>query len=186
MPDIKEAVDIALKSGFTHVGELDVSTLEFYPEVRDMCAADKCRAYNKNWVCPPACGTLEECEKRVRAYKKGIIVQSVGELEDEFDFETIEELAKRHSRNFHALVPKLHAIFGDLLPMSAGECSKCDSCTYPDAPCRFPESATSSMEAYGLFVSKVCELNGMKYYYGKNTLAYTSCILLKTEQETDQ
>ncbi len=179
MATINDAVELALSGGFTHAGELNVDTLKLYPEVRDMCAADKCHAYGKNWVCPPACGSLEECEVRMRGFTKGIIVQTVGELEDEFDYESIEELTIRHNENFHALVPKLKELFPDLLPISAGACSKCKTCTYPEAPCRFPDTATSSMEAYGMIVSQVCEQNDMKYYYGKNTLAYTSCCLFR-------
>jgi hypothetical protein len=35
------------------------------------------------------------------------------------------------------------------------------------------------MEAYGLLVTQICTDNGMKYYYGPDTLAYTSCFLLE-------
>ena len=35
-----------------------------------------------------------------------------------------------------------------------------------------------SMEAYGLLVSDACTSAGLEYYYGKNTMTYTSCILL--------
>ncbi|MDR0628659.1 MAG: DUF2284 domain-containing protein [Treponema sp.] len=34
--------------------------------MRDVCAVNKCMAYGTNWSCPPACGTLEECEARIR------------------------------------------------------------------------------------------------------------------------
>jgi len=177
MATVKDAVAIAEACGFSHVAELNVAGLKFFPEVRDMCAADKCHAYNKNWCCPPACGTLEECAERIKAYSNGIIVQTMGELEDEFDFEGMQELAQNHAKTFLELVPKLKELFPEMLPISAGDCSKCKTCTYPDAPCRFPETATSPMEANGLMVSQVCEDNGIKYYYGKGTLAYTSCVV---------
>jgi hypothetical protein len=35
------------------------------------------------------------------------------------------------------------------------------------------------MEAYGLLVSDVCQKAGLPYYYGKQTITYTSCILLE-------
>ena len=44
---------------------------------------------------------------------------------------------------------------------------------YSYAPGMFP-----SMEAYGLLVSDACTSAGLEYYYGKNTMTYTSCILL--------
>ena len=58
-----------------------------------------------------------------------------------------------------------------------GITSICKECTYPDAPCRFPEMMFPSMEACGLFVSKVCTDNGVAYNYGDEKIAYTCCVL---------
>ncbi|MCI6538176.1 MAG: DUF2284 domain-containing protein [Lachnospiraceae bacterium] len=164
---------------FEESGALNVEALEFLPEVRQMCAADRCRSYNRNWSCPPGCGTLEEIAERVKPYTRGILVQSVGQLEDEFDVETMMETEQNQKSRFAKLVEYVRAQEPDCIPMAAGACQVCKKCTYPDAPCRFPEKSIPSMEAYGLFVSKVCIQSGMKYNYGKNTIAYSSCILLK-------
>ncbi|MDE8682148.1 DUF2284 domain-containing protein [Blautia schinkii] len=48
--------------------------------------------------------------------------------------------------------------FPDMLMLGAGGCRICGHCAYPK-PCRFPEKAISSMEAYGLFVTQVCRDN---------------------------
>ena len=61
--------------------------------------------------------------------------------------------------------------------MGVGACSLCEECTYPDAPCRFPDRMATSMEACGLFVSKVCTDNGLAYNYGQGNMAFTSCFL---------
>ena len=63
----------AKEIGFSEAGVLNPETLKVMPLVRETCAEDKCHAYNHNWTCPPACGTLDECESRMRAYKRGII-----------------------------------------------------------------------------------------------------------------
>ena len=172
---IKDALDI----GFSQAGKLNTTALEFMPEVRDMCNAYRCRSYNRNWRCPPACGTIEDAAQRAAAYSYGIIVQTIGNMEDEYDYETMKETGERHKANFDILVAKLKSEFGDVLPMGAGTCTICESCSYPDAPCRFPDKSISSMEAYGLWVSRVCELSGLPYYNGKDTITYTSCYLLK-------
>lgn len=177
--DTERLIKDALDAGFSQAGELNMKALVFMPEVRDMCGADKCRSYNKNWRCPPACGTIEESAKRAAEYSYGILVQTIGKLEDEFDFEAIEEAGERHKNNFAALVEKLKDEFGDVLPMGAGTCTICEKCSYPDEPCRFPDKSITSMEAYGLWVSRVCELSGIPYNNGKNTITYTSCYLLK-------
>ena len=172
---IKEALD----NGFSQAGELNTAALEFMPEVREMCSVDRCHQYGKNWRCPPGCGSIEEAAERASKYSYGVIVQTIGKMEDDFDYETIEAASKKHKTDFAALVENLKKRYGDILPMGAGTCTLCETCTYPDAPCRFPDKSISSMEAYGLWVSKVCEMSGVPYNNGKQTITYTSCYLLK-------
>ena len=169
----------ALDAGFSQTGELNVSALVFMPEVRDMCSADRCNQYGKNWCCPPGCGSIEDAAKRAAEYSYGIIVQTIGQMEDDFDYETIQGTSDKHKSNFASLIEGLRKRYPDMLPMGAGTCSVCKTCTYPDAPCRNPDKAIPSMEAYGLWVSKVCELSNIPYNNGKQTITYTSCYLLK-------
>ena len=177
--DIKMLVDEALDSGFSQAGELNVDALEFMPEVRDMCSADRCHQFGKNWRCPPACGSIEEAAARAAQYSCGILVQTIGKMEDDFDYEAIQATAEKHKSNFAALVAAVKTRRPDILPMGAGTCELCETCSYPDAPCRHPDESISSMEAYGLWVSKVCTLSNIPYNNGKQTITYTSCYLLK-------
>ena len=179
MPDFEKLSALAADCGFTHSALLDVSTLEFLQDVRDMCNAKQCNRYDKSWACPPACGTLEEMRERVKGYTSGLLVQTVGELEDSYDWEGIQDAAKRQAAGFDRLWDALAPLYPCLYPMGVGGCSKCEKCTYPDAPCRFPERMAYSMEACGLFVSKVCTDNGAKYNHGPNTITYTGCFLLE-------
>ena len=179
MQETEALIQEALDSGFSQAGELDVGALAFLPEVRDMCSADRCHQYGKNWRCPPGCGSIEDAAKKAAAYSSGILVQTIGQMEDEFDYETIQESGDAHKANFAALAKALKGRWGDVLPMGAGACTLCAACAYPDAPCRHPEDSISSMEAYGLWVSRVCELSNLPYNNGKNTITYTSCYLLK-------
>lgn len=177
---MEELLKKALEAGFTFAVPLDVTTLEVQPEVRDMCAADKCRAYGKNWTCPPECGTLEECGSRIKKFKYGILAQTKGELEDSMDWETMVEIEHDHLDHFHAFADVIRSIHPDVLCLGSGGCRICAKCAYPE-PCRFPERACSSMEGYGLLVSNVCQKNNLPYYHGKDTLAYTCCYLFGEE-----
>ena len=179
MIDIRTLIKEAKDFGFSQAGGLKIEALEFMPEVRDMCAADLCRSYGKNWTCPPACGTLEEISKEASKYSTGILVQTIGELEDDFDWECMEQTSKKHKENFDKFTEVLRKKYPDLLAMGAGSCGICEECTYPDEPCLFPERANPSMEAYGLFVSKVCTLSNMLYNNGPRTITYTSCYLIE-------
>lgn len=176
---MQKNINIALECGFSHAGELDCATIQVRQEVRDMCAANTCQQYGINWACPPGCGTIEECEKKIREYSKGIIVQTTTELEDSMDFEGIQELGIKHSENIKKALDKLHEIYPGMLTLGTGSCDRCKECTYPDAPCRFPEKIISSMEAFGIVVNDVCKANNIPYYYGKNTLTYVGCFLLE-------
>ena len=177
--EYKELEKLALDTGFSYAAELDVSTLELRQEVRDMCGANTCGMYGRNLACPPACGTLEECRKQVEGYGHGIIVQTVGDVEDSMDFEGMVEIEQRHKKYFYEMTEKLRKVCLDVLPLGSGCCTVCKECAGPGAQCRFPEKRISSLEAYGIVVSDLCSRNGMKYYYGPQKIAYTSCFLLK-------
>ena len=179
MKMMEKLIAKALATGFDAAGALDCSTIVLRPEVREACEKDKCRRYGKSWSCPPGCGSLEECAVRIRRYATGIIVQTVGKLEDEFDGEGMMEAARRHGQSFRSFSRELRRDYPGMLPLGTESCSSCDLCTYPDAPCRDPHGASAPMEACGMVVSDVCRANGMDYYHGKGTITYTGCFLLE-------
>lgn len=170
-------IEKVLEIGFEHAIFFDPSNLEFREDVRAMCSSDKCHNYNRNWSCPPACGTLEESFEKARKYTKGVMIQTTAILEDSFDYETMMQAASDHKERFAKAVELMRSVDPECLPMGTGGCTVCKKCAYPDEPCRFPEKAFTSMEAYGLYVSAECKKAGLEYNYGKNTLTYTSCIL---------
>ena len=146
MIDMKELERMGLEAGFTHVALLKSSTIELMPEVREMCEKNTCHMYNKRWSCPPGCGDLEACQKKISQYEEGIIVQTVGQLEDPMDGETMMETEAIHKETFYKFEKMLRERWPGMLAIGAGCCTKCKECTYPDAPCRFPGQAFSSME----------------------------------------
>lgn len=172
-----ELISLGKSCGFTEVTPLEISTLEFLQDVRDMCLP--CHGYGKTWSCPPAAPSLEEMREKVKSYTSGILVQTVGQLEDSYDWDGIQSTAKQHLENFEKLWDALEPLYSALYPMCTGGCTKCAKCTYPDEPCRFPDRMAYSMEACGLLVSKVCTDNGAKYNFGPNKIAFTACFLLE-------
>ena len=168
----------ALETGFTHAVSLNTATLMPRQDVRDMCAADKCGAYQKNWTCPPAVGTIAQCRDRIGQYSRGLLLQTVGQMTKVIDSRCYRETERRHLENLSAIGEELRTVYPDVLCLGAGGCRVCKRCAYPE-PCRFPGRAMSSMEAYGLFVTQVCRDAGVNYYHGERTITYTACILLK-------
>ena len=176
-------VQQALAFGFSQAAVLSMDTLVLREEVRDMCSADKCRKYGKSWVCPPACGTLEHNRAALTAHKDGLIVQTTGTLEDDFDYEGMQAAGALHQRRLREFYRQLRVACPGTVALGSGGCSLCEKCTYPDAPCRFPAEAMVSMEAYGLWVSDVCTRNGIAYNYGPQTITYTGCYLFPKGEE---
>lgn len=174
-------LDLARAVGFEAAAPLRAEQLVFRPEVREMCRADRCRSYGRNWCCPPACTSLEDMARRMADYGDGVLVETVGAMADDFDYEAMMGAEKRHKERFAALTRTLAERYGRdaVLPMGAGTCRRCAVCTYPDAPCRFPAERITSMEAYGLLVSQVCESCGAAYYHGPRTITYVSCVFLR-------
>ena len=175
--DFETLKALALDAGFTGAWAFDPRGLRFLPQVREMCRADRCSSYGKNWTCPPACGSLEEAAAQAAGYTRGILLQTMARLEDEFDLEGMEAAGARHKESFDRFCGRVKALGLAGMPMGMGACTRCKVCTYPSAPCRFPEKAVPSMEARGLQVSDVCRLAGAPYYYGPAALAYSSCFL---------
>ena len=166
----------AKRLGFDVAVELDAQQLVAREDVRAMCVEDKCGAYNKNWTCPPAIGSVEKCQQQMRRYKRGILLQTVGHMHKAVDSKCYRETEQRHMKNFYALAEAIRKVYPDALCLGAGGCRVCRQCNYPE-PCRFPDKAVSGMEGYGLFVTQVCRDAGIPYHHGDRTITYTACVL---------
>ena len=169
-------IERAKALGFDTAVPLDPQVLEAREDVRAMCAADKCGAYGKNWTCPPAIGTVAECQERMGRYQRGILLQTVGRMQKDIDSKCYRETERRHLENFRTLAEEIWTEYPAALCLGAGGCRVCKVCAYPEA-CRFPDKAVSSMEGYGLFVTQVCRDAGARYHHGEKTITYTACVL---------
>lgn len=184
MIPVTQVCDLLDRLGFTQQGLLNINELTYYPEIRDICATDQCRCYGKSWSCPPAVGTLEECRQRIESFDTMILFSLKTELEDSFDYEGMMEGAAA----FKDLVSQLQTQLPSLLTSSSAAsryllmalagCKRCGTCTYPDAPCRYPESMFHSLEGYGFDVHLLAEAAGIKYNNGPNTVTYFGAVLL--------
>ncbi len=176
--ELVQLKQLAESIGFTHMGPVLIEALVPCSSVREMCAADRCRLYGKSWGCPPACEPLERIQNKILKYREGLLLQTTGAMADDFDLDTIRETEVLHKAQFDTLTRQARLLEASCFPMSAGACTRCKRCTYPDRPCRHPDRLFPSMEANGLLVSEVCKKSGLAYNYGPKTITYTSCILI--------
>ena len=177
----EKAIDLgAHKASVISAGEISLDRA-----FRDMCASNACGVYGKCYMCPPDVGDIDELMAEVANYDYALVYQTVSELEDSFDFEGMVE-AKRRT---YPLAQSMREIFKNcgikkVLHLGAGGCGVCKSCAKQTGePCRFPEKAMPSLEAYGFNVSALAKSAGMKYINGQNTVTYFGAVLFSLDGE---
>lgn len=157
---------------------IDMDALQFKNEVREMCKQNTCGRYERAWNCPPVCGTLEELEASCRSYSHAIMVNTVKQLEDSFDWEGMMEGAKNLADLLLEFDDYIHEIgIEEYRILGSGACNTCAECTYPDAPCRNPDKLFVPMEACGIDVVSLSADTGFKYGNGQGTVTYFGLIL---------
>ena len=163
--------------GIHEYGVIPTVGIPFEPGIRKICEDNGCRLYGTTWACPPAVGTIEECQERCLQYKTAMVFNAVYHLEDSFDY---EGMLQGHSafkdlcdRLYERVKPQLH----QFLLLSNEGCKRCKRCTYPSAPCRQPQRLFPSLEGFGIQVSKLAASAGIKYMHGENTVTYFGMLL---------
>ncbi len=179
MKNMPITVEMVVESGFSHGAYWDVQQAEFLPEVRKLCADNLCGKYGSCWVCPPGCGELDEIADWIRGFDYGILVQLTGDMTDPMDYTAMVRTMERFANQLEVFQEKVANTAKNVRILKAGSCTKCKTCTYPDAPCRFPAQASPSLEACGLMVQAECTKSGLDYEYGPNTMTFIGAILVQ-------
>lgn len=149
--------------------------LVFSDKVRYICTHE-CPHFGKSWACPPAIPELEDCMAACGDYAHALIFSTVSEVADSADFTTHLAARREHEAVTRALAGDFRAEFGPVLTLSTG-CTLCDECTYPAAPCRYPNERTHSVESHGVLVLQTAAEQGLNYDCGSNVVTYFSLIL---------
>ena len=168
--------EIAAQCGLLQEDCIPTDKLKFYPEVRAICEGNTCRGYGKTWACPPAVGSLEECRARVLRYDKMLLLSKKYDLEDSFDFEGMTEGMQEFREVIDRFDTQLPPTLTDYLLLGNEGCGRCTKCTYPDAPCRFPDKLHPSLEGFGFVVNELAKQSGLRYNNGPDTVTYFGAI----------
>ena len=163
-------------------GTLDVPVeeIDFEPSFRSLCESNACGMYGRSWMCPPHVGKVEDLIAQAKAYRTALVYQIVDTLEDSYYFEGMMAAGQRMNRLTAAVRRKFRELgLENCLFLGAGGCRICPKCAkQDDEPCRHPDLAMSSLEAYGINVSVLAPQAGMKYINGANTVTYFGAVLL--------
>lgn len=161
---------------------IDISELVFTDRVRYVCETE-CPMYGKSWACPPAVGEVEACRARCLAFEKALLISTIAEVSDIANIE--ETLATRApheaiTRQVHEMVKKQASA---TMVLSTEACAHCETCTYPDAPCRFPDRMYPCVESHGILVTDLAEKYGIDFLAGSNVVTWFSLILYRESPE---
>lgn len=182
--DIDKLSLLAKSLGAVHAAIIEVEAINFNEDYRKQCEQNACGSYNKNWMCPPAIGRINELKERTSKFKQGLLFQTVYQLKNSFDWEGMQQGTADHTQIFRNMLDniKKSGIFREILPLNVGPCTYCGRCAILDGQeCRFPEEAVSSIEAYGMDVMALEKSCGMPYYNGKDTISCVSLILVNLD-----
>ena len=170
-----------LQLGAFRAKVIEVSNVETDASFRDMCASNACGMYGACWTCPPDIGPIEVLMEQLREYSHVLVYQTVGQLEDSYDFEGMMDAGKNHNRIAQSLRSVVaDAGISDPLHLGAGGCRVCPVCAKRTGEaCRHPDLCMSSLEAYGIHVSRLAVKADMKYINGRDTVTYFGAVFFK-------
>ena len=181
----RASTEKAIELGAFKANVIETKDIVLDRAFRAMCESNACGMYGRCYMCPPDVGEIDGLMREVGNYDYALVYQTVTELEDSFDFEGMIEAKKRT----YPLAQSLRKVFADMnvtrvLHLGAGGCGVCKTCAKKtNEPCRFPEKAMPSLEAYGVNVSELAKAAGMKYINGQDTVTYFGAVLFSIDGE---
>lgn len=171
-------IKTSIKAGAYKAFVIETDKIAFDENLRSYCEVNYCGKYGKNYACPPDVGDAKELIAKAKKYKKALVFQTVSQIENSFDFEGMKEAALKHSKIADKINEVIKKQYANYLQFTAGECSTCPVCAQVEhKPCRFPDKAISSLEAYCINVSTLATLCNMKYINRQNTVTYFGSFL---------
>lgn len=161
---------------------LPADRIEYDLSFREICKTNACGKYGRSWMCPPHAGEAEALIAEAQGYSTGLVYQTVGELEDSFDIEGMLDAGERHNQMAMQFQREILKLDAHCLHLGAGACQICTRCTVLDQqPCRFPDLAIRSLEAYCINVSKLAEAAHLPYHNGADTVTYFGLLLVNLQ-----
>ena len=156
---------------------IDTAELVFTERVRYICRTE-CPMYGKSWACPPAVGTVEECKERVMAYPRALIFTTITEVEDISDLACTLATRRPHEEITRKAAAAVKEQTDDILVLSSEACEICESCAWPDGPCRNPQSMYPCVESHGILITETAEKLGIEFING-NLVTWFSLIMYR-------
>ena len=119
-------------------------------QFRNACAQSAEKNANVNdstWACPPAVGTLQECEKKIKSYPQAVFFSSVAEVSDIMNMEEMLSTRRAHEDLTTEVGKYLNREGYETYILSTESCDICGKCAYKEGkPCRYPDRMHPCLE----------------------------------------
>ncbi len=151
--------------------------LTFTERVRHICK-EECPMYGKTWACPPAVGSVEDCQSKCLSYPEFLLISTVTEVDDIENLEQTLATRADHEGITHQVADLVKAQGCETMTLSTEACALCAECSYPDGSCRHPEKMFPCVESHGILVTELCERFGIEFFNG-NIVTWFSLIFFR-------
>ena len=157
-------------------GMIDPKELEFSDRIRYICSHE-CPMYGTTWACPPAVGTVEECQKKCLSYEHCLMISTITEVDDISSIETTLATRPEHEKVTNEIRELFRELGTDPYVLSTEACTICEKCAWLDGkPCRHPERMHPCVESHGINIIPTLEKFGIEFQYGQNVVTWISLL----------
>lgn len=162
-------------------GFLDPKKLDFTQRVRYICQSG-CPMYGKSWACPPAVGSVENCQEKCLAFSQCLMIATITEVADIADIEGSLATRGQHEAITNQIAALMRQQGVTPYILSTEACAECERCAYLDGqPCRKPERMHPCVESHGINVVPAMEELGIPFISGENLVTWVSLMLFTEE-----
>ena len=157
---------------------LKTEQLLFSDRVRFICKQE-CEMFNKTWACPPAVGSVEHCKAKCLAYPDFLMIATVTEVEDISNIRQTLDTRGDHEALTRQVRQMVEQQGMETYVLSTEACALCETCAWPEKPCRHPEHLNPCIESHGIVLTEVAEECGLPFQYGDNVVTWFSLIFYR-------
>ncbi len=156
------------------------STLHTIKTCRKLCHQNRCGSYGRSWGCPPALGKDDENLEYINHFRHAVLISHRFENVDMKDLEFIEKSAEQHQDLCRRVANAIRKKgISDVLPVCSGACKYCGECTYPDAPCKFPEQMVPSVSGFGIIMEDYLQSQNISFKFEDNAFTLYGLVLYR-------
>ena len=178
----EELLAQAHAAGFADAAVISTKEFVFVPEYRKYCEQNLCGNYDKNYGCPPYCGTVEAMHEKACRYRKALVLQTQVEAHNIYDDAETKEYKKQHTAKIRRLMRTLRekGLIEAGMPIMAGPCNLCPTCKMVEGqPCPHGEEQFSCLSAYCIDVGRLAASCQMKLAWTGNIVYFFSIYLFE-------